>query len=113
MRRKFNLPVYVLTISAMLYGCSSDNALFERLPVDETGVTFSNRINPNDTLNIITTEYIYNGGGVGLADFDNDGLLDIFFSGNQVGNELYLNKGDFKFQNVSTQAGLNSVNRWS
>jgi hypothetical protein len=113
MRRKFNLPVYVLTISAMLYGCSSDNALFERLPVDETGVTFSNRINPNDTLNIITTEYIYNGGGVGLADFDNDGLLDIFFSGNQVGNELYLNKGDFKFQNVSTQAGINSVNRWS
>jgi hypothetical protein len=113
MKSKFNLLIHVLILSVIPYGCSSDDTLFERLPVSETGVTFSNRINPNDTLNIITTEYIYNGGGVGLADFNNDGLLDIFFSGNQVGNELYLNKGDFKFQNISTQAGINSVNRWS
>lgn len=108
---KYSLAL--LFLSSLLLGCNSENPLFERLSADETGITFSNRITPTDTLNIITTEYIYNGGGVGLADFDNDGLLDIFFSGNQVGNELYLNKGDFKFENISAKSGINSVSRWS
>lgn len=96
-----------------LLNCQNQDTLFELLPANQTGITFSNRIIPNDTLNIITTEYIYNGGGVGLGDFDNDGLLDVFFSGNQVGNELYLNKGDFQFQNITAEAGIAGENRWS
>ncbi|MFT5884431.1 MAG: hypothetical protein ACI9IP_000886 [Arcticibacterium sp.] len=110
---KVNLPIVLLFIYTIcLSGCNSTPTLFEQLSPNHTGVTFSNRINTNDTLNIITTEYVYNGGGVGIADFNNDGLQDIFFSGNQVGNELYINKGEFKFENISKSANINVPNRW-
>src|SRR5690606_1721135 len=66
----------------------------------------------NDTFNILTHEYIYNGGGVGVADFNNDGLPDIFFSGNLVPNRLYLNKGDLEFEDISTIAGIQIPGRW-
>ncbi len=101
-----------LAVAFALNSCSSKDTLFEKLDAETTGVTFSNRIISDDTLNIITTEYIYNGGGVGIADFNNDGLQDIFFSGNQVANELYLNEGGFKFKNVSNAAGINKHDRW-
>lgn len=113
MAQKYFRRYFVLIIGIITTACNSENPLFERISAEESGITFSNRITPTDTLNIITTEYLYNGSGVGLADFNNDGLLDIFFSGNQVGNELYLNKGDLKFENISDKSGINSTNRWS
>lgn len=66
----------------------------------------------NDTLNILTYEYLYNGSGVGLGDFNGDGLLDVFFSGSQVDSKLYLNQGDFKFTDISKSAGINTLGRW-
>ncbi|WP_347157755.1 VCBS repeat-containing protein [Pontibacter chitinilyticus] len=86
--------------------------LFESLPADETGVAFSNRIQESDTMNVLQTEYVYNGGGVGIGDFNNDGLPDIYFTGNMVSNKLYLNKGDFKFEDVTAKADVTGAGKW-
>lgn len=80
---------------------------------DASGVSFENTILENDTFNILTEEYIYNGGGVGIGDFNNDGLSDIFFSGNLVPNKLYLNRGNFEFQDVSRDAGIEGDGKWN
>ena len=92
--------LFVSTLIITLFGCADRNnkeTLFSLVPTEHTTVSFNNEIADNDTFNIINYEYIYNGGGVAIADFDNDGLSDIFFSGNIVSNKLYKNKGDFKF----------------
>ncbi|WP_250433756.1 VCBS repeat-containing protein [Hanstruepera flava] len=84
----------------------TENKLFEFLTPSETNITFQNSINETDTFNMLLYEYLYNGGGVALGDINNDGLLDIYFSGNTVSNRLYLNKGDFKFEDISESAGV-------
>ncbi len=85
--------------------------LFRRLSSSETGITFNNRIQESDTINVLQFEYLYNGGGVGIGDFNNDGLQDIFFTGNQVSSRLYINKGNSKipsiqFEDVTKSAGI-------
>ncbi len=61
----------------------------------ETNITFANHIEETNTINILRYEYMYNGGGIAVGDFNNDGLQDLYFTGNQVDNALYLNKGQF------------------
>lgn len=85
-------------------------SLFELMEPQKTAVTFENTLNPDDELNILEYDYYYNGGGVAAADFNNDGLTDLYFTGNQVSSKLYLNKGDFKFQEVTEKAGVNTKN---
>jgi len=98
----------------MLAACGQQKqTLFKQLPVSQTGIDFSNRITDSDTFNILTYEYIYNGGGVATADFNNDGLLDVFFSGNMVDNRLYLNQGDFKFKDITKAAAVEGTDRWN
>ena len=87
--------------------------LFDLMPSSATGITFNNEITENDTFNILTHEYIYNGGGVGIADFNNDGLQDVFFTGNLVQNKLYLNKGNFEFSDITSEANVNAQGRWN
>lgn len=100
------LPVFFVAV-LLLAGCSdTDPALFKRLSARKTGVLFSNDIAENDSVNILDYYYCYNGGGVGIADFNNDGLQDIFFSGNMVSSKLYLNKGAMQFEEVTAAAGL-------
>lgn len=82
--------------------------LFEQLPSDDTGISFSNTITENDSVNVLDYYYCYNGGGVAVGDFDNDSLTDVFFSGNMVSSRLYLNQGDFQFQDITESAGLNT-----
>lgn len=99
----------------MFLSCSKQNketTLFRKVSADEHGIEFQNTITENDTLNILTLEYIYNGGGVAVADFNNDGLSDVFFTGNMVPNRLYLNKGNFKFEDVSEVAGIGAKDKW-
>ena len=87
--------------------------LFELKDPDDTGIHFNNLVTETDTFNILSYEYIYNGGGVGIADFNNDKKQDIFFTGNQVPNKLYLNEGDFQFKDISEKANINVEGRWN
>jgi hypothetical protein len=105
----------MLLLLEFLFSCSKSNdqqTLFQKIAKDDHGIDFENTITENDTLNILSLEYIYNGGGVAIADFNNDGLSDVFFTGNMVPNKLYLNKGDFKFQDVSESAGIGAKEKW-
>jgi enediyne biosynthesis protein E4 len=101
-----------LSIISITFLSCKDNTLFTKIDASDSGIQFSNRIIENDSINILDFEYVYNGSGVGIADFNKDGLQDVFFSGNQVANKLYLNKGDFKFDDISSKAGIEASNRW-
>ncbi|MCL6261034.1 FG-GAP-like repeat-containing protein [Aquiflexum sp. TKW24L] len=90
-----------------------EDTLFNLLSMKDTGIDFNNLIVESDSFNILTDEYIFNGGGVAVGDFNNDGLPDLFFTGNQVANKLYLNEGKLKFKDVSTVSGIEAKDRWS
>ncbi|WP_332911773.1 VCBS repeat-containing protein [Algoriphagus boritolerans] len=92
--------------------CKKDSTLFELRSPDQTGISFNNEIIESDSFNILTDEYIFNGGGVAIADFDQNGLPDLFFTGNQVSNRLYLNEGEFKFKDISESAGIMAADKW-
>jgi len=85
---------------------------FEVVNAKHSGITFSNDIVENDTLNYYTFPYLYMGGGVAIGDINNDGLSDVFLTGNMVPNKLYLNKGDLQFEDISETAGLSGDDRW-
>src|SRR5688572_1407612 len=96
-------------------GCdreSTEPPLFKLLSADRTGVTFANTVTTNDSLNVQTDVYVYNGAGVAVGDIDNDGLPDIFFSGNMVSSRLYLNKGDMRFDDITESARV-GTRRWA
>ncbi|SNY94579.1 VCBS repeat-containing protein [Flagellimonas pacifica] len=103
----------IFIIVVLLASCKKEGGLFKNPDPKTTGVTFSNDITPSDNLNILDYLYFYNGGGVSIGDINNDGLPDIFFSGNQVKNKLYLNKGNLKFEDISTAAGIEGNSSWN
>ena len=86
--------------------------MFSLIPADKTGIDFINRISDTDSLNILDYLYYYNGGGVAIADFNNDGLADIYFTSNLEGNKLYRNKGNFSFEDITTTAGVQGKGNW-
>lgn len=96
-----------------LAACRSKHPLFEKIASSHSGITFNNRIVENDSVNPLNVVNIYNGGGVGIGDFNNDGLPDIYFTGNMVSSKLYLNKGDFKFEDITAKAGVEGMGRWA
>ncbi|MDQ2753342.1 MAG: VCBS repeat-containing protein, partial [Bacteroidota bacterium] len=87
--------------------------LFSLLNAKQTGVSFINTIKEDDSLNVLRYEYLYNGAGVGIGDFNNDGLPDIFFSSNTSSNKLFINKGNFKFEDKTKDAHLEGNGTWS
>jgi hypothetical protein len=89
------------------------NTLFTLMDSRATSVKFTNTVRENDSLHIFNYEYLYNGHGVGVADFNNDGLIDIFLSGNSVPDKLYLNKGGFRFEDITKTAGVAGNGTWS
>src|SRR5215211_8335259 len=87
--------------------------LFKLTDSSKTGITFNNKIIETDSLNPIDVTNIYNGGGVGVGDFNNDGLQDVYFTGNMVSNKLYLNKGNMKFEDVTNASATEGKGIWS
>ena len=86
--------------------------LFTLMDSKETGVYFENDIKEDDSLNVLRYEYLYNGAGTGIGDFNNDGLPDIFFSSNTSSSKLFLNKGGFKFNDITKQANVEGNGTW-
>ncbi len=86
-------------------------ALFEL--VENSGINFNNKVVDNDTINILNYRNFYNGGGVAVGDINNDGLPDVFFTANQGANKLFVNKGGFKFEDISTKAGFVNKQQFS
>lgn len=92
---------------------ANDSARFTLLQPEQTHINFRNDLQYSEAFNTYTYRNFYNGAGVGIGDINNDGLPDIFFCGNMVSNRLYLNKGNFQFEDVTDAAGLNSLGIWS
>ncbi|MFD2201736.1 VCBS repeat-containing protein [Shivajiella indica] len=86
--------------------------LFQSIDPLKTGINFSNDLHEDEEFNIIEYLYFYNGGGVAVGDINNDGLMDIYFSANQQENKLYLNKGNFEFEDITLKAGVSSPGLW-
>jgi len=108
--KKFYPFVFLLGLFCF-FSCKKQT-LFEKISSSHSGIHFNNQIVENDTINPFDIVNIYNGGGVGVGDFNNDGLQDLYFTGNVVSNKLYINKGDFKFDDVTDKAGVGGMKRW-
>lgn len=112
---KFFLRIFFPAVAFLsLAGCGDKkvDTLFELVPADEHGIRFANTIEETDSLNILTMEYVYNGGAVAVGDFNNDGLSDIYLGGNIVPDKLYLNEGNLKFKDISAAAGIVPTPQW-
>ena len=110
-------PIALFLIASLLTlaGCNvfkSEKSLFQSLDSTQTGIGFVNRLVPTEKLNILDYLYFYNGGGVSAGDINNDGLTDLYFISNQGKNKLYLNRGNFTFEDITAKAGVEGFSDW-
>ncbi|WP_405248009.1 VCBS repeat-containing protein [Cellulophaga sp. Asnod2-G02] len=109
--------IYFSFFLLLLSSCSKEvkiaqSKIFNQLNQAETNIDFKNILTENDSINYFTYSYIYMGGGVSVGDINNDGLPDLYFTGNQVANKLYLNKGNLKFEDITEKAGVSGNKEW-
>lgn len=113
------LALFSTTLSLLITSCqpqqpeASAPLLFKAVAPEVSGITFVNTIEENNWQNFLTYPYFYNGGGVAIGDLDNDGLDDIFFTGNMVGDRLYRNQGSLQFTDITASAGILKQNLWT
>ena len=115
--------IILVLIFSVIYSCSSEKenltltsdtqTLFTLLDAKDTGIDFLNKVKNQKNFNIFKYRNFYNGGGVAIGDINNDGLADIYLTGNMVANKLYLNKGNFEFEDISESAGIEGNKPWS
>lgn len=109
--RNVLLSFLVVCCMLALSSCGNGDTRFRLLDSSQTGIDFNNKIKENDSINVFEFMNVYTGAGVAVGDINNDGLVDVYFSGNAVSGRLYLNKGDLEFTDITEEAGvLNS--RW-
>ncbi len=101
----------VVAIAGICLSCDRSKSIFQPLPARKTGIDFNNRIQEDSHHNVYQFMNFYTGAGVAVGDINNDGLIDLYFSGNMETGRLYLNKGDLKFQEITREAGLEN-SRW-
>ncbi len=105
-------PYIVILVVLLGLSCSQkEGSLFRALNRAQTGIDFQNYIQENDTINVFDYMNVYTGAGVAVGDIDNDGLADVYFSGNMVSGKLYRNLGNFKFEDITKTSGVEN-NRW-
>ncbi|WP_445384007.1 VCBS repeat-containing protein [Robiginitalea sp. IMCC44478] len=110
------MRILLIGIAFVLFLSGCDNTappLFRETTPSETGITFKNQLTETPDLNILTYLYYYNGAGVAAADFNDDGLIDLYFTANQGADALYLNKGNFRFEEVSQEANTINSEGWT
>jgi hypothetical protein len=105
--------ISLLVVVFLFASCREETGKFVKLSPDKTNIHFTNTISENDSLNIFDFSNIYNGGGVGVGDFNNDGLQDLYFTGNMVPNKLYLNKGHMEFEDITATSQTDGKGIWS
>ena len=106
--------ILILCLLVLAIGCKENSGeLFTKHSPSDTGISFENTLTESKDLSILDYLYFYNGGGVAIGDINNDSLPDIYFSGNQVKNKLYLNKGNLKFEDISIKAGVEGNSSWN
>ena len=111
---KTYLNIFFTIASLILSGsCRNNGTLLEQVSSYHSNIHFNNRIKDTKDFNILKYLYFYNGGGVGIGDFNNDGLMDIYFTANRLSNKLYLNKGNLVFEDITAQAGIEKDGYWS
>lgn len=112
-----NYRLLLLAFSIVSFSCGKikkiNNPLFTTVDSSKTGINFINKLTPSPDFNLFSYMYFYNGAGIGAADFNNDGKIDLFFSANQADDKLFLNEGDLKFKDVTTQANVPQDGGWS
>lgn len=97
----------------ILISCNREKTLFEKIDPSHSGIRFVNTVVENDSINPIDMEYLYNGGGIAVGDFDNNGFDDLYFTASTTANRLYLGKGDLSFTDVTEEAGVNGQGKWA
>src|SRR5215217_7104065 len=107
---KIALSFFVISL---FVSCNHPTTLFESLSSAKTHISFTNKLEKKERFNILYYLYYYNGGGVAIGDINNDGLSDIYFTANSKGhNKLYLNKGNFEFEDITPKAGVAGTSDW-
>lgn len=104
--------LFTLSLFALLISCKNKNQLFEKLNSRDTNIDFINQITENEIDNVLNYEYFYNGGGVASADFNNDGLQDLYFTANQGTDNIYINKGELRFEEITEKCGIKYNGEW-
>ncbi|MEO9851858.1 MAG: VCBS repeat-containing protein [Reichenbachiella sp.] len=104
---------FLLSLLFISNFCNAQKKIFELVPFSKSNITFNNKIADTKESNILIYSNFYGGAGVGVGDFNNDGLQDLFFAGNLVKDELYLNEGNFEFRNITKKAGIKDNGGWS
>src|SRR6476661_270857 len=105
--------VFYFLATALFISCNQTSTLFESVSSSRTHIEFSNQPEKKKLFNILYYLYYYNGGGVATGDVNNDGLVDIYFTANSNGhNKLYLNKGNFEFEDITDKAGVGGTSDW-
>ncbi len=103
----------ILALLALSCNNIDDTKLFSKMPSSKTGIKFKNLVVETEEFNVLTYGQIYNGGGISVGDINNDGLVDLYFTGNMVGSRLYLNKGNFEFEEIAEKAGVFAAGLWN